>query len=319
MIARALAAMALAAAAPAVQAQADRATAIAARIADPTGGLIVVAHRGCHAAVPERGLPGAPENSRAALDACVALGVDVMETDVRRSRDGVLVMIHDATLDRTTDGHGPVIEQTLAQLRNLRLRADMGGPQVPLTDQRILTLQEMLERADRRIVLNLDVKDMIYAEVVDAVRRAGAERRVIVKTLASTATAPLAAMPPFDRVPFMPVLRFPTDERELLDVARNQLKGRKPLGFELPPLTPAILPDLAALAKIAGVRLWINTLGEGYVLGTGGDAVAAADPDRAWGGLRAVGVSMIQTDNPSGLVSYERRRAQDGRHGQRAP
>lgn len=282
----------------------DNAAAIARRIADPNGGLIVVAHRGCHAPAPAHRLSGTPENSRAALEHCVALGVDVMETDVRRAKDGTLVMIHDAVLDRTTDGHGPVADMTIDQLRRLRLRDGFGGPQAAFTDQRILTLDEMLALADRRIVLNLDVKDAIYSEVVDAVRRAHAERRVIVKTTASTATQPLAGMAPFDQVAFMPVLRFPTDERQLLDVAAIQLRGRKPLGFELPPLSPAILPDLAQLARRSGVRLWINTLNDGYVAGTGGDKGAASNPDLAWGGLIRQGVSMLQTDAPEALMDY---------------
>ena len=299
MIATLIAALALAA-----SPVADQAGTIAARIADPEGGLIVIAHRGCHAAAPAHGFASEPESSAAALEHCVTMGVDVMETDVRRAKDGTLVIIHDATLDRTTDGHGPVADMTLAQLRALHLRADLGGPQAAVTDARMLTLDELLALADRRIVLNLDVKDMIYAEVVDAVRRAGATRRVIVKASASTATAPLAAMPPFDRVPFMTMLRIAQDERELPAVARRQLEGRKPLGFELPPLTVAILPDLATVARQARVRLWINTLGDGFVASLGGDAGAKTAPDRVWGGIITLGVSMIQTDDPEGLIAF---------------
>ena len=54
----------------------DHAAAIHRRIADPNGGPIVVAHRGCHAAAPDHSLPSVPENSTAALDHCVAIGVD---------------------------------------------------------------------------------------------------------------------------------------------------------------------------------------------------------------------------------------------------
>lgn len=118
----------------------DRTAAILRKTADTGGGLVVVAHRGCHVAAPAHGLPSASENSLQALDKCVTMGVDVMETDVRRARDGALVMIHDATLDRTTDSTGPVEAKTRAELRALRLRADLGGPQAPLTDQHIVTL-----------------------------------------------------------------------------------------------------------------------------------------------------------------------------------
>ncbi len=286
----------------------DRTAAIHRKIADPGGGLVVVAHRGCHVAAPAHGLPSAPENSLQALDQCVTMGVDVMETDVRRARDGALVMIHDAALDRTTDGTGPVEAKTLAELRALRLRADLGGPQAPLTDQHIVTLDEMLARADRRIVLNLDIKDAIYPEVIDAVIRAGARDRVIVKTTASIATVPLAGMTPYDRVPFMPVLRFPQDERQLIKVMAKQLSGqRKPIGFELPRLSPVTLLELDRIAKRKQLRLWINTLQDGYVSGVGGDMDAVADPQRVWGRILQLGVSMIQTDNPEALLAFDAR------------
>jgi glycerophosphoryl diester phosphodiesterase len=284
----------------------DRADAIHDRISDPKGGLIVVAHRGCHAAAPAHALPSAPENSLAALEHCVAMGVDVMETDVRRAGDGTLVMIHDATLDRTTDGTGPVAAFTLPQLRALRLRQDLGGPRAAFTDARMLTLDEMLAAAKNRIVLNLDIKDAIYVEVIDAVVRAKAQDRVIVKAVASIATKPLAGMAPYKRVPFMPVLRFTRNEGQLLDVMRTQLSGsHQPLGFELPRLTTAIVPELVEVARKNEVRLWINTLDAGYVAGLGGDQIAATDPDRVWGAIERLGVSMIQTDNPEALLAFK--------------
>lgn len=95
---------------------ADRADAIRRKFDRPSAGVFVVAHRGCHNASPQQGLEAAPENSLAALEHCVRLGVDMMELDVRRSADGALVVIHDATVDRTTDGRGKVADLTLAQL-----------------------------------------------------------------------------------------------------------------------------------------------------------------------------------------------------------
>ncbi|MFD1950326.1 glycerophosphodiester phosphodiesterase family protein [Sphingomonas arantia] len=297
---------ALAAPAAANARTADRVVAIHRKIADPNGGLVVVAHRGCHAAAPAHKLASAPENSLAALDNCVALGVDVMETDVRRGVDGSLVMIHDATLDRTTDGTGLVATMALAQLRKVRLRADLGGTAAPVTDAHIVTLDEMLAHAKGRIVLNLDIKDAIHAEVIDAVIRAGAQDGVIVKTTAGDQSKPLTPMQPFNLVPFMPILRFSGDERQLLDVARIQLSGsRKPIGFELPRLSPAIMPALAEMARKNRIRLWLNTLDNGYIAELGGDNQALADPARVWGSIRRLGVSMIQTDNPEALIAYE--------------
>lgn len=284
----------------------DRATAIARRIADPDGGAIVVAHRGCHNPAPRHGLSSVAENSPAALDQCVALGVDVMELDVRRTRDGHLVILHDATVDRTTDGHGKVVDLTLAAVRALHLRDNEGGAGTTLTDARVPTLDEMLAQARGRIVLNLDVKDAIYAEVVAATERAGAAGRVIVKNAAGIGDPPLAALPPYDRIPFMPILSASDAAgSDLVAVMRRQDDGaRRPLGYELPRMDAAQLPGVAAEAKRQHRRLWCNSLWDGFVRGMGGDVDALRDPQAVWGRMIAGGISMIQTDEPEALLRY---------------
>ncbi|WP_082448462.1 MULTISPECIES: glycerophosphodiester phosphodiesterase family protein [unclassified Sphingomonas] len=278
----------------------DPALRIMARIADPAAGPVVIAHRGCHAAI--RGLGSAPENSLVALEHCVAKGVDVMETDVRMTRDGHLVMIHDATVDRTTDGHGRVADLTLAQIQALRLRDDLGGAGAALTDRRVVTLDTMLAAAAGRIVLNLDVKDSVYAEVIEAVRRAGAEGRVLVKATAGIASPPLAGLAPYAAVPFMPMLSGTTDLAQVIE--RQSQATVRPVGYEIPRMA---LPDLASVveaARKAKGRLWANSLWEGFVGGIGGDTAALADPDAVWGRLIRGGVSMIQSDYPAELHDF---------------
>lgn len=276
------------------------------RIRDPQGGLIAIAHRGCHAPAPYHGLPSAPENSQAALDHCVAIGVDVMETDVRKSRDGYLVIMHDATVDRTTNGHGAVDQLTLAALKAFRLRTGLGGEQAAVTDQTVLTLDEMLALARGKIVLNLDVKDAIYAEVIDAVVRHRAADHVIVKVAAGAGSPPLASMVPFDRVPFMPMIAS-VDEMgaDLPAVVDRQATGaRKPIGFELPRLPRSAVEPVAERARAVGGRLWVNSLWDGFIAGVGGDVDALRDPDAVWGTLYRSGITMIQTDEPEALLRY---------------
>jgi glycerophosphoryl diester phosphodiesterase len=81
-----------------------------------------------------------PENSLAAFRGALALGIDLLELDVHLSRDGEAVVIHDATLDRTTEGRGPVHASTLPALRALRLRGRDGVP----TAERVPALDEVL-------------------------------------------------------------------------------------------------------------------------------------------------------------------------------
>ncbi|WP_371181219.1 glycerophosphodiester phosphodiesterase family protein [Xanthomonas sacchari] len=292
----------LTATAPAVAAIAP----IQARLANPDGGIFVVAHRGCHNPAPAHGFAGhAPENSLLGLERCVALGVDMLETDIRRAGDGTLVMFHDATVDRTTDGTGKVAELTWPQLARLRLRDDEGGADAPLTDQHPLTLQQMLAAAKGRIMLNLDVKAPIYAEVVEAVRRAGMERQVVVKTEVGVASQDLASMPPFDRINFTPVLLNPPGTDDLVQTVRTQTDGKvRPVAIELPRMRLAQLPAVAALAKQRKVRLLVNTLWEGFVADVGGDADAVRDPEAVWGRLYRAGISAFQTDEPEALLRY---------------
>src|SRR5581483_5417129 len=86
-----------------------------------------------------RGAPDiAPENTFAGFEAALALGADYLEMDVQRSADGVLVVMHDPTVDRTTDGQGAVAELTLEALQRLDAGAWFGprfaGERVPTFD-----------------------------------------------------------------------------------------------------------------------------------------------------------------------------------------
>jgi glycerophosphoryl diester phosphodiesterase len=277
-----------------------------ARLAHPDGGLIVVAHRGCHNPAPGHGFAGhAPENSLAGLQRCIAIGADMMETDVRKAADGTLVMFHDDTVDRTTDGHGKVADLTWADLSKLRLKDDEGQPDMALTDLHPLSLAQILAAAKGRIMLNLDVKAAVYVETVDAVRRAGMERQVVVKTEVGLDSSPVAAMSPFDHVNFMPILMNAHGDADLAAIATKQGEGgARPVAFELPRMQAAQLAPVVVAARRLHVRLFVNTLWQGFVAGYGGDADAVANPDAVWGRLFREGVSIIQTDEPEALLRY---------------
>ena len=125
-------------------------------------GPLALAHRG--------GGGLAPENTLAAFSLAAALGVRYLETDVRLTADGRPVCLHDATLDRTTDGRGRARDRTLEQVR--RLRVGDGGL-VP-------TLDEVLDRFPG-CRFAVDVKDRAaVGPLVEAVRRAAAAERVCV-------------------------------------------------------------------------------------------------------------------------------------------
>ncbi len=128
--------------------------------------VTVVAHRGLE--------PGVPENTVAAFRQSVAHGVKIIEIDVRRTKDGQLVILHDATLDRTTDCSGPVTAIDLARLRS----CDAGWPTNP--GERVPTLSEALDYVGTtQARLLLDIKSAALGEVLGLVRDHRAESRVI--------------------------------------------------------------------------------------------------------------------------------------------
>jgi glycerophosphoryl diester phosphodiesterase len=104
--------------------------------------IYVIAHRGDHV--------HHAENSIAAIESAAAIGADFAELDVRTTKDGKLVLMHDKTVDRTTDGHGSVKEMTEDQIAHLTFK-DYGG-QVPTFDQ-------ALDAAKGKIQIYLDWKD----------------------------------------------------------------------------------------------------------------------------------------------------------------
>jgi glycerophosphoryl diester phosphodiesterase len=107
--------------------------------------------------IGHRGAAGhAPENTVRAIEKAIALNADFVELDVRRSLDGHLVIIHDASVDRTTDGHGAVAELTLAELGRLTIANEL----------RIPTLREALKAAAGHVGLLLELKAEGLAEQV---------------------------------------------------------------------------------------------------------------------------------------------------------
>ena len=109
------------------------------------GKMMVAGHRGDSA--------NCPENTMVAFRAAIEAGADMIETDVRLTRDGVPVLIHDRTVDRTTDGKGYVKDMTFAELRLL----NAGSMELP---QAVPTLEELLELLHSSdVTLNLEVKE----------------------------------------------------------------------------------------------------------------------------------------------------------------
>src|SRR5690606_3028903 len=115
----------------------------------PDGIPLVSAHRGG----PRQGFP---ENCIATFENTLRHTPAMLEIDPRYTKDGKIVLMHDQTLNRTTNGSGNVSDHTLAELKELRLRDTAGN----LTDYRIPTLDEALQWAMGKTILVIDAKDV---------------------------------------------------------------------------------------------------------------------------------------------------------------
>ena len=140
---------------------------------------LVIAHRGASA--------HAPENTRSAFNLAIMQGAHGIELDVRLSRDNELVVIHDSTLRRTTNGKGHVHDLTLTELKHL----DAGSWFHPsFAGERIATLSEIFELVDERVGINIELKstrgkkdaERIVARCLEIIRKYNAEEYVLLSS-----------------------------------------------------------------------------------------------------------------------------------------
>jgi glycerophosphoryl diester phosphodiesterase len=127
-----------------------------------------------------------PENTLLAFEGALGLGIEYLEMDLHLSRDGVIVVHHDADLDRTTDGHGPVRDHTLAELKRLdagyRFNAPDGSSPYRGQGLRIPTLEEVLELSSSAHI-NVEVKQRgpeIRRALLRLIERHGIDDRIFV-------------------------------------------------------------------------------------------------------------------------------------------
>ena len=263
--------------------------------------VFVVAHRAAW--------KNAPENSRAAVVDAINMGVDIIEIDIRKTRDGEYILMHDTTVDRTTNGKGRVKELTLEQLRKLRLIGSDGQPGKEI----IPTLSEILQLTKGRIMVNLDKAESYFNEIQLLLKRTGTSKQVILKGNFNS-TEVYARLGIDSDIIYMPIFRMNKKQNALenkngtLDLhemfsSHEQIKLTELVFANLD--SPAVSTNVMQEFKLANVRAWVNTLivcpPAGY-----SDQDALINPDHAWGTLIRRGFSIIQTDEPKALLDYLR-------------
>ena len=137
----------------------------------------------------------APQNTLAAFRLAVEMGADGVELDVQVSKDGEAVVIHNFTVDATTDGQGRVADKTLAELKELDAGSwfDAVPTKLAFTSQGIPTLQEVIVEVGHQLLLNIELKTRVFgstgliAEVVRLIEDHNLVHRVVVSSFNSFA------------------------------------------------------------------------------------------------------------------------------------
>jgi glycerophosphoryl diester phosphodiesterase len=259
--------------------------------------IMVAAHRG--------DWRNAPENSLQAYKLAIEMGVDVIEVDLNKTRDGVIVIMHDGTIDRTTDGIGKPSDYTLKELKKFHLKNGLGIT----TTHSIPTLEEVMKLAKGKVLVNLDKSYPYYNEAYKVLKETGTVNQAIFKTDEHYQTVRNKYHKLLDSVTFMPVIWL--NEAEAKQTIIDYQKAIKPIAFELifDQDTSKILANNGFI-KAHGSRIWINAMWASLNGGHTDDmAVEQKDTKDSWDWLIAHGATIIQTDRPKELLNYLRKKS----------
>jgi glycerophosphoryl diester phosphodiesterase len=231
-----------------------------------------------------------PENSLLAFQSAIALGSDLLEFDVHLTRDRAVAVIHDATLERTTDGSGSVASVTAPDLRRLRLR----GPDKVFTGEHVPTLDEVLAIATAAPVpvgLLVEVKgpaagaryDGLEALILAALARAGLQARATIMAFDPHVLARVRELAPRARTTLLveraSLARVGSRPEQVLDWAAAA--GVTDLGLDY----TLVDEGLVAAAHAANLALGVWTVNDAEairrMLDLGVDIITSDRPDLA--------------------------------------
>lgn len=259
---------------------------------DP-GYVFVVAHRG--------DWRHAPENSIGAIEKAAAMGVDMVEIDIQKTKDGNFILMHDGNIDRMTDGTGSVGDYTTNELKKFRLRCHDGS----LSEERIPTLKEALLACKGKVLVNIDKGGDYLAEIAPIIKETGTEDHVVLKGRNSVEQVK-KQLAEYSSIIYMPVADL--DSEGAVSYIDSFLSDFRPLALEVIFRTDNF-PQLSYVHHIAGsnCRVWINTLWES-LCGGHEDEKAMNHPDENWGWVLEQCATIIQTDRPAELIAYLKRK-----------
>ena len=244
----------------------------------------------------------APENSIQAFQNCIDMGVDMVELDLKKTKDGVLVLMHDKKIDRTMNGKGFPENYTLDSLKMLRLKNGVGCK----TRHQIPTFREVMELCKGKIMVNVDKGYDYFDDAMKVLKETGTVDQCIIKAELPYEVVKAEHGDVLDKMIFMPVVNLGKPGAE--EVIDGYIKNMKPKAYELVFKTDdANTRRLIKKVRDSGARVFINTLWPELCGGHDDDrAVELKQPEESWGWIVGQGTKIIQTDRPALLLDYLR-------------
>lgn len=256
--------------------------------------VVVVSHRGDWRNYPENSIP--------AIESVIRMDVDVMELDLKMTKDSILVLCHDWTLDRTTTGSGPVNEKTYAEILKYDLKRGHG---ISIPGLKMPTLKQALQVCKDRIVVNVDQGYDYYDQVLAITEELGMTDQVLIKSGRSLNEVQEKMSSYTHNMMYMPVIGV--DERAKMNLFDGYINSKpSQLAYEI--CFAKLDENVQKVAKevlASGSKLWVNTIW-GSLCGDYDDdrAFESATPDEVYAPILHLGTSIIQTDRPQFIIQY---------------
>ena len=294
---------------------ASRADAIAAQIHDPSSKyVVVVCHRGDWRNFPENSIP--------AIESIIRYGADMMELDLKMTKDSVLVLSHDGDVMRCTNfssvfrnepGKSPrVSDLTYAEIQKLSLKRAHG---VAIDTMKMPTLRQALQCCKDRICVNVDQGFQYYDQVMEIAEELGVVDQLLIKGNRSIDQVKAFESAHEHNMMYMPIVNITNPAgKKLFDsyMERNEV----PLAYEVcwNSEKDGLIDEVCRKIIEQGSKVWVNTIWASLCGGDGNDddaAFIADDPGKVYSKHLARGASMMQTDRPEQLVKWL---TEQGRH-----
>ncbi len=238
--------------------------------------FIVIAHRGSHLIKPE--------NTVASIEDAISIGADYVELDLRTTKDGHLVLLHNDQVDQVSNGKGKIKDLDLEEVKKLILKGKDGSL------HHIATFEDALKACKDRINIYLDFKAADVAQAYSEIIKAGMEKEILVYVNSSEQYASWRKNAP--KMPLMSSLSRMTVTKEDL------LESLKKMPLEAIDNIPA--QELLHTIRSMGISIFL-------------DVQKSSETPEDWSAAMKKGIQGMQTDHPKALIGYlEKNRIRNG-------